>query len=95
MGLGCRSSAAALRQGSQRNNIKKVGRQRLVDAQKEFIAPVQIGYGIDGEQECKQADFEAVRGRFEENSFVCDSEKNIKANTKRAEELINRIENMR
>ncbi|MHC4790896.1 MAG: DUF4954 family protein [Planctomycetota bacterium] len=78
-----------------KRSIKKVGRQRLVDAQKEFIAPVQIGYGIDGEQECKQADFEAVRGRFEENSFVCDSEKNIKANTKRAEELINRIENIR
>jgi hypothetical protein len=37
------------------------------DANKEFEGAVRTGFGIDGNQE---ADFEAVRGTFEENTFV-------------------------
>ncbi len=40
------------------------------DAIKEFDSGAQIGYGIDGDLETKQADFEAVRGNKETNSFI-------------------------
>ncbi|KAA3613338.1 MAG: DUF4954 family protein [Calditrichaeota bacterium] len=42
------------------------------DAKKEFEGPVKTGFGIDGNQE---ADFENVRGIFEENSFKIQLEK--------------------
>jgi hypothetical protein len=37
------------------------------DAEKEFVGNVRTGFGIDGSAD---ADFEAVRGSFEKNSFV-------------------------
>lgn len=37
-----------------------------MDASKEFEGNVRIGFGVDGEQD---ADFDAVRGTFENNSF--------------------------
>jgi len=39
----------------------------LMDAGKEFQDVIQTGYGIDG---AREADFAAVRGRFEDNDFV-------------------------
>ena len=45
------------------------------DAEKEFGPGVQIGYGIDGDSETIQADFEAVRGNKESNSFIIGLEK--------------------
>jgi hypothetical protein len=65
------------------------------DAQKEFAATAQIGYGLDGEQKTKQADFEHVRGTFEENDFVLEIEKHITAKTALAEALIARMEPLR
>lgn len=40
------------------------------DAKKEFNMQSQTGFGIDGNDEDKVHDFEQVRGRFEDNSFV-------------------------
>lgn len=40
------------------------------DAKKEFNMQSQTGFGIDGNEEEKTLDFEQVRGRFEDNSFV-------------------------
>ena len=39
----------------------------LNDAQKEFVGNTRTGFGIDGNQD---ADFEAVRGKYETNKFV-------------------------
>ncbi len=39
----------------------------LNDAQKEFVGNTRIGFGIDGNQD---ADFEAVRGKYDTNKFV-------------------------
>jgi len=61
------------------------------DAKKEFDATSQIGFGLDGEEETKQSDFEQVRGTFEENSFVCEIEKHIKTKTELGDELISRL----
>ena len=65
------------------------------DAKKEFAATVQIGYGLDGDEKTKHADFAAVRGKFEENSFVCEIEKHITKKTALGDELIGRMEKLR
>ena len=40
------------------------------DARKEFDLNSQTGFGVDGDRDQAQADFEEVRGSFESNSFV-------------------------
>lgn len=46
--------------------VKKI----LVDAEKEFDPIAHFGYGADAGDEARDADFAAVRGSFESNSFV-------------------------
>ncbi len=65
------------------------------DAQKEFAATAQTGFGLDGEEETKHSDFEQVRGTFEENSFVSEIEKHITSKTTLGDELISRMEKLR
>ncbi len=62
------------------------------DAKKEFSATAQIGFGLDGDEQTKQLDFAAVRGVFEENSFVKEIEQHIKNKTELGNELISRLE---
>jgi len=45
----------------------KIYNMVLTDAEKEFDDSVKIGFGIDGN---KEEDFRAVRGEFDNNSFV-------------------------
>jgi hypothetical protein len=74
-----------------------VGLDRMLyaDAKKEFAATAQIGYGLDGAKETKQADFEEVRGTFEQNSFVSEIEKHITSKTTLGNELISRMKELR
>jgi len=65
------------------------------DAKKEFTAIAQTGYGLDGQQDAKRADFEQVRGTFEGNSFVLEIEKHIDRKTALGDELIGRMEQLR
>jgi hypothetical protein len=65
------------------------------DAEKEFAATAQTGYGLDGSQDTKQADFGQVRGTFEENSFVLEIEKHIVRKTALGDELVGRMEQLR
>jgi len=65
------------------------------DARKEFTAIAQTGYGLDGSQETKQADFGQVRGTFEENRFVLEIEKHIIRKTVLGDELVCRMEELR
>jgi len=64
------------------------------DTQKEFAGTAQTGYGIDGDEETRKSDFEAVRGKFEENSFVSEIEKHITMKTELGNELIGRMEKL-
>ncbi len=75
--------------------VLKLDELLLEDAKKEFVATSQIGFGIDGGDDVRQLDFEAVRGKFEENSFVAEIEKHIKAKTRLGDELISRMEKLR
>ena len=42
----------------------------LQDAQKEFDQVAMIGFGADGDDAVKKADFEAIRGTYDGNKFV-------------------------
>jgi hypothetical protein len=67
--------------------------QRLyADAQKEFAATAQIGFGLDGDDGVKQSDFAAVRGTFQADGFVAEIEKHIATKTRLADALLSRIE---
>ena len=70
-------------------------RRLYADAKKEFAAIAQIGYGLDGEEQTKHSDFDAVRGTFEEDSFVSEIEKHIFSKTELGDELIGRMEEFR
>jgi hypothetical protein len=64
------------------------------DAKKEFTDTAQTGYGIDGDEEAKHLDFAAVRGTFEENSFVSEIEKHIAEKTNLGDELISHMKKL-
>lgn len=51
-------------------NRVKLNNMILKDAEKEFDQVSKIGFGIDGDELVRDADFEAVRGTYDENSFV-------------------------
>ncbi|UCC96544.1 MAG: DUF4954 family protein [Phycisphaerales bacterium] len=74
--------------------VVELDRMLHADARKEFAATAQIGYGLDGRQDTKQADFEQVRGTFEKNDFVLEIEKHIAAKTALADELVGRMEQL-
>ncbi len=78
-----------------RDAVVDLDHQLHADAKKEFNPTVRIGFGLDGDQQTKRGDFEAVRGSFETNSFVGEIEKHIATKTALAEELIRRIEPLR
>lgn len=80
--------------GQWKTAVVKLDRLLYADAKKEFAAIAQIGYGLDGDMRVKQVDFETVRGKFEENSFVSEIEKHISAKSALADALINRMEKL-
>ena len=75
--------------------VTKLDHMLLSDAQKEFAAIAQIGYGPDGEEQIKRSDFEAVRGTFEENSFVSEIKEHIVNKTALGDKLISQMEKLR
>ncbi len=78
-----------------REAVLDLDRQLHADARKEFAATVQIGFGLDGDQEVRRKDFEAVRGSFEADNFVGEIEKHMAAKSALADDLIRRIEPLR
>lgn len=75
--------------------VVELDHRLYADAKKEFADTVQIGYGIDGDEQTKHGDFAQVRGIFEKDSFVLEIEKHIAGKTKLGDELISRLEKLR
>jgi hypothetical protein len=75
--------------------VLELDRKLYADAEKEYAATAQIGFGLDGDSETKQLDFEAVRGSFGVDDFVAEIEKHIAAKTEMAKDLILRTERLR
>ncbi len=57
-----------------KENKQRFNKMIMADAQKEYDANSRIGYGIDGDQNVRDADFEAVRGSYDSNGFVQELE---------------------
>ncbi len=66
-------------------------RMILNDAGKEFAVTSRLGFGADGSPEDCDADFDAVRGTFETNSFVLDMQQKLAALEQRVEVFKTRV----
>ena len=53
-----------------KSNSMKLRNMVLKDAEKEFDQHSKIGFGIDGDEQTRTEDFEAIRGTFDNNSFI-------------------------
>ena len=65
------------------------------DARKEFDLNSQTGFGVDGDREQAEADFEEVRGSFESNSFVKAVLEHIERKTALGEKVLKQLENVK
>ena len=61
------------------------------DAKKEYELSIKTSFGVDGNNEDKDADFESVRGDFESNDFVKNIVSHIAAKNELAREFLSRI----
>jgi hypothetical protein len=67
----------------------------LVDAEREYDEASRIGFGMNGgAAEARDRDFAAVRGTFEENSFVVQLKADIESIAKRCETVCARLKAM-
>lgn len=66
----------------------------LQDARKEFSEKSRIGYGIDGGLDEQNRDFEAVMGKYEENTFVKGLIEESQPIKQKAEKFISFIQDM-
>jgi hypothetical protein len=75
-----------------KTNAEKMNNMIIKDAQGEFSESSKIGFGLDGDQDSRDQDFQAVRGRFENNSFVQGLQKETEEIGKKAEALIQKLQ---
>jgi len=78
-----------------KNSLVKLDQLIYEDAKKEFSLNAKTGFGVDGNEEQKHLDFESVRGSFENNPFVLEVISHIKIKTELANELIERLGNLK
>lgn len=52
------------------NAVATLNTMAITDAEKEYAPASMLGYGLDPDGENAQADFAAVRGKFDDNSFI-------------------------
>jgi len=69
----------------------KLNKMVAMDATKEFNVITKIGFGIDGNEDVRNADFEAVRGTYEGNKFVIQLKEKALEIAKIAEKTIGMI----
>jgi hypothetical protein len=70
---------------------QKLLRLVLVDAEREYDESSRIGFGMDGDAAARDQDFAAVRGRFEDNSFVRQLHADIEQISQRCEAIRERM----
>lgn len=74
--------------------VEEIDNLRCDDAQKEFGITARIGFGVDGAQPEKDADFQTVRGSAENDSFILELRERLARKKKTAEELAKKLQNM-
>ena len=63
----------------------------LRDSKKEFSQIARTGFGIDGNEDDKNADFEAVRGDFSSNLFVIEIQRTSQIKVEKLENFIDKL----
>jgi NDP-sugar pyrophosphorylase family protein len=71
-----------------KTNAIKLNNMILKDAEKEFDPGSKIGFGIDGDDNTKESDFQTVRGVYGKNKFVTSLQKESKEIEEKAGRLI-------
>jgi len=66
----------------------KLNNMILKDAEKEFDPGSKLGFGIDGDVDTRDNDFQAVRGVYDKNKFVTSLQKESKEIEEKADRLI-------
>ncbi len=74
-----------------RESVVALDRLLYDDARKEFSLVSRTGFGVDGAEARQQSDFEAVRGQFDADPFVCMVLDHIDAKTRLGQELLDRL----
>ena len=67
----------------------------LRDAKKEFSQTAKTGFGIYGDEDDKNADFEAVRGNFLSNPFVLNVQESTKSKLQEIQDTIDKLATIR
>ena len=67
----------------------------LRDAEKEFDSGSKLGFGIDGDEQTRDMDFQAIRGSYENNKFVIGLQKETKEIEEKADRFIAVLEKMK
>ena len=75
-----------------KTNAIKLNNMILKDAEKEFDPTSKIGFGIDGDVDTRDSDFQAVRGVYDNNKFVTNLQKESKEIEEKADRLITILE---
>ncbi|MBN1898798.1 MAG: DUF4954 family protein [Spirochaetes bacterium] len=73
-----------------KDSVIKFNNMILKDAEKEFDSNARIGFGLDGDSQIKDMDFETVRGTFDKNNFVLQ----LKEESKKIEEKYDRYSSL-
>ena len=71
-----------------KTNAIKLNKMILKDAEKEFGPGSKLGFGIDGDVDTRDSDFQAVRGVYDNNKFVTGLQKESKEIEGKADRLI-------
>lgn len=71
--------------------VVNLDRMVYSDARKEFDLNSQTGFGVDGDREQAEADFEEVRGSFESNSFVKAVLEHIERKTELGNKMLKKL----
>ncbi len=77
-----------------RKSVVGLDRMLYDDARKEFSLVSKIGFGIDGDSATADADFEQVRGGFEDDSFVKMVVDHIESKSRLADDLVMRVSHL-
>ncbi len=77
-----------------KENSIRLNNMILSDAKKEFDANSKIGFGLGGDDAVKNADFEKVRGNYNENSFVKGLHEENGSIETRATDMIKKLEEL-
>jgi hypothetical protein len=75
--------------------VEKLNTMIIDDARKEFDDTAKIGYGPNAEVDIRNADFDAVRGKFEDNDVVKHIRKTTAEQILAADNLIAKLKNIR